>query len=270
VAAIVVNSGYGFDVRDLDFSSLYNGYYYTHTPILYQVDYGNGWKDQFRGVGFTYNPYLEPTGGTVTSYAAYYSGARLFSVDGISVAATSIAAAAKTYSLSDDRVIISIALAGSDTFSGGGQADYFNGYAGNDTLRGNGGNDTLIGNAGNDTLFGGAGHDRLSGGTGKDTFVFNSPLVSANSDTITDFSHIDDTIKLENSFFKGMGSGALLSKYYYAGTKAHDGNDHIIYNKATGALYYDSDGTGPNAQVQFATIANHSTAGLTYSDFVLI
>jgi Ca2+-binding RTX toxin-like protein len=40
--------------------------------------------------------------------------------------------------------------------------------------------------------------------------------------------------------------------------------------KATGALYYDSDGTGAHAQVQFATISNHSTAGLAYNDFLLI
>ena len=62
----------------------------------------------------------------------------------------------------------------------------------------------------------------------------------------------------------------MASAYFYAGTKAHDANDRIIYNQATGALYYDSDGTGSHAQVQFATISNHATAGLAYNDFVLI
>ena len=32
--------------------------------------------------------------------------------------------------------------------------------------------------------------------------------------------------------------------------------DRIIYHKATGALYYDSDGTGAAAQVKIATLSN--------------
>jgi Ca2+-binding RTX toxin-like protein len=129
---------------------------------------------------------------------------------------------------------------------------------------------TITGNAGSNTLNGGVGHDRLLGGAGKDNFVFNAALVSANSDTMTDFNHAADTIKLENAIFKGMGSGALQSKYFHAGAHAHDADDHIIYNKATGALFYDSDGTGAHAQVLFAIVADHAKAGLAYSDFVLI
>ena len=34
--------------------------------------------------------------------------------------------------------------------------------------------------------------------------------------------------------------------------KAADSNDHILYNTTTGALYYDSDGNGPHAAVEFA------------------
>ena len=49
----------------------------------------------------------------------------------------------------------------------------------------------------------------------------------------------------------------------------HDVDDHIVYNKASGALFFDSDGTGSHAQIQFATLTNH-TSSLSYSDFRLI
>jgi len=55
----------------------------------------------------------------------------------------------------------------------------------------------------------------------------------------------------------------------FAGTVAHDADDHIIYNNKSGTLYYDSDGTGAHVQVLIATIANHAHVGLA-SNFVLI
>jgi serralysin len=61
----------------------------------------------------------------------------------------------------------------------------------------------------------------------------------------------------------------MQSNFFFAGAAAHDGDDHIIYNKATGALYYDPDGTGAHAQVLFAVVADHATAGLAYNDFAL-
>jgi Ca2+-binding RTX toxin-like protein len=154
--------------------------------------------------------------------------------------------------------------------TGNNLANIITGSTGNNIIRGGRGNDTLSGGSGNDTLSGEIGVDRLTGGAGKDNFVFNVAPTLASRDTITDFSHHDDTIKLSHSFFKGMGTGPLKSQYFFAGTHAHDGDDHIIYNKASGALYYDSDGTGAHAQVLFAVIANHAHAGLAASDFVLI
>ena len=127
---------------------------------------------------------------------------------------------------------------------------------------------SLNGGGGSDTLFGGGGDDWLAGGSGKDYFVFNTSPTYANRDMIIDFSNADDTIQLENSIFKGMGLGNLQSHLFFVGNVAHDRDDRIIYHKATGALYYDSDGNGSNEQVQFATIGNHSE--LAYNDFVLI
>jgi hypothetical protein len=41
----------------------------------------------------------------------------------------------------------------------------------------------------------------------------------------------------------------LKSSAFHTGSAAHDKNDCIIYNKKTGALYYDADGTGTSNQV---------------------
>ena len=97
-----------------------------------------------------------------------------------------------------------------------------------------------------------------------------APNTTTNRDVITDFNHVDDTIKLSHAFFKGMGTGHLKADFFFVGAAAHDADDHIIYNDATGALYYDSDGTGAHAQVLFAVIANHAHAGLALNDFVLV
>ena len=53
------------------------------------------------------------------------------------------------------------------------------------------------------------------------------------------------------------------------GDKAHDHDDRIVYNKLTGALYFDSDGIGGTAQTQFATLANRPD-NLSANDFTVI
>jgi Ca2+-binding RTX toxin-like protein len=50
---------------------------------------------------------------------------------------------------------------------------------------------------------------------------------------------------------------------------AADADGRIIYDSATGALYYDADGTGEMGQVQFATLVSHP-GGETNADFLLI
>jgi Ca2+-binding RTX toxin-like protein len=125
-------------------------------------------------------------------------------------------------------------------------------------LTGNTGINVLTGGAGNDFLNGGAGKDTLSGGAGNDTFFFNTTLSAAsNIDRITDFSPSDDTIQLDNAVFTALtslSSGTLARGTFYIGAAAHDSTDRIIYNPATGALIYDSNGDGAGGATQFATL----------------
>jgi len=169
MAKVTVASNYGLNMGSFDFSAIYYGWSYVQSGTLFRVDYGDGAIEEFRGTGFRYNTSGEPTAGTVTSYAAFYNGQRLFYVEGGAVAATKIVTAARTYSTSDDLRVVAEVLKGNDTISGGNYADVLYGFDGNDFVAGNGGNDTLYGHAGNDTIHGGSEGDYINGGTGVDS-----------------------------------------------------------------------------------------------------
>lgn len=142
------------------------------------------------------------------------------------------------------------------------------GNAGNNTLNGAVGRDSLFGGVGNDVLLGGTGNDTLSGGAGKDIFKFNAAL-TANTDKISDFVVADDTIQLDNAFFKKFtATGVLNAGSFVKGEAAQDSNDYIIYNSTTGAVSYDADGNGAGAAVQIAVLG--SNLSLTNADFVVI
>jgi Ca2+-binding RTX toxin-like protein len=139
-------------------------------------------------------------------------------------------------------------------------------------LTGLGGADRLSGLAGADTLSGGTGNDTLAGGTGNDAFLFSESLSSLNRDTITDFSNVtgnNDVFRLENAIFtKLTATGALNPGFFLAGTVAFDSNDFIVYNKLTGALFYDSNANAAGGAVQIATLSNKAT--LSAADFFVV
>ena len=121
----------------------------------------------------------------------------------------------------------------------------------------------------------GLGNDMLTGGEGRDNFVFKTPLnKKTNVDTIADFNFSDDAIWLDNAVFKTLGAGTLAkprklsADAFQAGTAAQDAQDRILYDKATGSLFYDRDGTGAAAAVKFATIAGKKA--LAHHDFFVI
>ena len=67
---------------------------------------------------------------------------------------------------------------------------------------------------------------------------------------------------------KLTATGTLAASRFKIGTQAVDADDYIIYNNTTGALYYDSNGSGAGAAVQIATVG--VGLSLTNGDFVVI
>ncbi len=126
----------------------------------------------------------------------------------------------------------------------------------------------LVGNFGANVLDGKGGNDTLQGLAGADSFAFTTALGSGNVDTIVNYSVVDDTILLDDAVFAGLATGALASGAFVIGTAAQDANDRIIYDSTTGALYFDADGNGVGAAVQFAMLNAGLT--LTATDFVVI
>lgn len=60
-------------------------------------------------------------------------------------------------------------------------------------------------------------------------------------------------------------AGALLAEAFWSADGAvagHDPTDRVVYNSATGSLYYDPDGSGPSASVQIAVLDGHPVLAL--------
>jgi serralysin len=150
---------------------------------------------------------------------------------------------------------------------GGSGDDALWGNSSANRLYGNAGRDMLRGLSGNDILVGGDGRDTLTGGAGEDRFVLNAAPGRRNVDTITDFKVKDDTVQLSRSIFTKLSKGELKHDAFAIGAKAHDPSDRIIYDRSTGALVYDGDGSGHGAAVRIALLDRNLK--LTHHDFVV-
>lgn len=180
--------------------------------------------------------------------------------------------ASVSYALGDSEVETLVAL--------GSTAISLTGTGSANRLHGNSGTNTLKGQAGHDTIHGGGGNDTLWGEHGRDVFVFNSKLGThtsdrnVNFDRLTDFKVQDDTIWLDNAVFRKLGKGMetkpvkLGLEFLSLSGDAKERDDHIIYNRKTGVLSYDADGSGKGRMVEFAQLAKNLK--LTSSDFFVV
>ena len=166
---------------------------------------------------------------------------------------------------------------GTDTYKnfegviGTGFADTITGSSLADELRGGGGNDVINGLAGNDRIIGGLGADTLTGGTGSDTFVFDTAPNAV--DSITDFNASGsvasgDMIELSFSTFNAIttASGSTLAALEFMSANgggagmAVGAAVHVIYDSATGNLYYDLDGLSAANRTLVATLTLSNSA----------
>ncbi|MBB3019039.1 hypothetical protein FHR70_002093 [Microvirga lupini] len=159
-----------------------------------------------------------------------------------------------------------ISARSSASLTGSGTANEIVGHAGRTTIKAG---------SGNDKIYGGLGNDSLWGQSGRDIFVFDTrPNKSTNVDRVYDFKSKDDSIWLDNKVFTKLGSGTaskpkkFKSDMFVEGKRAQDAEDRIVYDRKTGAVYYDQDGTGAKAQVKIASISNKTK--LYYHDFLVI
>ena len=178
-----------------------------------------------------------------------------------------------TYSLAAEAAVEFMTALGKNAIDLTGNA-FVNTVTGNDAVN------RLDGGGGNDSLAGGLGKDVLTGGKGRDLFVFDAKIDRTSKtkkqiDKIMDFSVHDDGIQLDNAIFTKLGKKGTASKpaqiskdFFKAGTKAADANDYLVYNKKTGALSYDADGSGSKAAIQIATLGKNLK--LTEKDFFVI
>ncbi|MEA3015102.1 MAG: hypothetical protein QOD42_3647 [Sphingomonadales bacterium] len=143
------------------------------------------------------------------------------------------------------------------------------------SLTGNEFANEIYGNDGANFLDGKVGDDLLIGRAGADIFAFTVSADGGNVDTIGDFLAGTDKIGLDDSTFAGVAMpgtpgvpGPFNANAFVIGTAAGDADDRIIYDSATGRLFYDLDGNGAGAAYQFATLAGAPV--LAASDFVVI
>lgn len=139
-------------------------------------------------------------------------------------------------------------------------------------LIGSGLNDVINGGVGNDTLKGGAGNDMLTGGAGKDVFVFDkAPNQYTNIDTINDYVSGIDKIHLSKAVFSGFTKAAKLTDAQFAlASESLSASDRVIYDASSGALCYDSDGSGNAISIQIALIGVSSHPTLSFTDFIIV
>jgi Ca2+-binding RTX toxin-like protein len=124
----------------------------------------------------------------------------------------------------------------------------------------------VIGNNSANTLYGAGGNDTLTGNLGADIFRFNSQTEGI--DTITDFTAGDKIALSAVGFGGGLAGTAISASQFAIGSVATTSSQRVIYNSTTGGLFFDADGSGAGAAVQFGSLANKATLGAT--DFTVV
>ena len=137
------------------------------------------------------------------------------------------------------------------------------------SITGNQADTHFIGNGQDNVINGDRGADTIEGGGGADTFVFNSKFGKKHIDSIVDFSTAEgDRLQFDTAVYTELTAGELQGNQFKIGTEATKDTHRIIYNDATGELFYDADGLGGEDGVLLAVFEN--LPSLWQTDFDVI
>jgi Ca2+-binding RTX toxin-like protein len=139
-----------------------------------------------------------------------------------------------------------------------------------ENLRGGTGDDNLTGDGLDNQLAGGLGNDVLTGSGGHDRFLFDTVLnKNTNVDTLASFDVAEDTIVLDRTIFAAFANaGALDASAFTIGTGPTAADHRIVYNAATGDLFYDRNGDVSGGTTKFAQL--DSGLALTNNNFQIV
>jgi Ca2+-binding RTX toxin-like protein len=264
MALPVVQYLYGFPVLDPEdpfFDALEDGVFQPATPTTLTLLTSYGMKIVFKG-SFTVDGMGVVTGGIMESYAVFDGPTKVLKGSGYGISAVALVDAVEQWQMSNDVPLEDLLLEVPTSYIGSSQDDFLfadgmgsemRGKAGNDWLIGNDASQLLMGGKGNDFLFAHDGFSTFHGGSGDDVFVFADPNTPSK---IKDFNPEDDLIGLDGWGFDAIGPGFLQDNQFRIGKQAKTAEQIIIYDRKTGNLYYDGDGSGDTlAQVQFAKVS---------------
>jgi len=257
----VVQHLYGwptYDSEEIFFDSIEDGIFATPSTSKLVLETSYGMKIVFKGEFTVTEGVL--TGGTVSSFKAFAGPTKVLTGSGYELDAVDLVVAIGLWQASDQQPLADLLLDIPTKYVGSKQDDFLyadgigskiHGKDGNDTVVGGDADQVLKGGKGNDFLFA---HDGLSfmyGGKGNDVFAFADPTLP---NKIKDFDPKHDQIGLDGWGFDAIGPGFLTDDQFHVGKQAKTESQIIIYDKKSGALYYDGDGSGSEAQIQFAKV----------------
>jgi serralysin len=94
--------------------------------------------------------------------------------------------------------------------------------------------------------------------------------VSGEIDTLTDYEAGHDRIELAAGQFGDLLGGPLAESALHVGGQGlvMTQDTRIVYEPSTGALFFDADGSGAQAAMQFALVSN-APPSLRVDDFTI-
>ncbi len=149
MVTFVSGTVFPIDFTTLDLTGLRDGDILPGaTSTSFGIDELDGTIDTFTGIGFTFDAFGDPTGGTVTGWQQKDGGTLVFNLTGVNASLVTLAG---FIDVLDTNGFLTTIASGADSITGSPLADHLIGYASNDTIAGGGGADTLDGSTGTDT-----------------------------------------------------------------------------------------------------------------------